>query len=218
VYDGSSHVEEVEGVLVRRDEEALEALSRGTVPVMVDPAGRAIPSFRPYAVVDAILAKRNLGTLLEMAPLVVALGPGFTAGIDCHVVVETNRGPNLGRVLWKGSAEPNTGMPAPVRGQAAQRVLRAPADGRLETIREIGDTVEEGEIVAAVGGAPVRALFRSMVRGLARSGLQARAGMKIGDLDPRIEPALTRLVSDKALAVAGGVLEAVMMSLNREGP
>lgn len=183
------------------------------IPVLVDLGAASLSALAPYAVVDAIMAKRNTGTRIDMAPFVVALGPGFTAGQDAHAIVETNRGPSLGRVIWSGAAEPNTGEPGAVAGKTSSRVLRAAVGGTLRTVRAIGDIVEEGEVVATVEGLPIRASFRSLVRGLARDGLSVEQGMKIGDIDPRLDPMLCRLISDKALAIGGGVLEAILYSL-----
>jgi xanthine dehydrogenase accessory factor len=215
VYEGSVQVEELVAERVTGWDEVREVIDRGHLPLLVDPRAEAISHLQPFGVVDAILAKRNTGSSMEMAPLTVGLGPGFRAGVDVHAVVETNRGPHLGRVIWSGIAEPNTGEPGSISGHATSRVLRAPASGVLQTVREIGDVVEEGDLLASVGDARVAAGFKGLVRGLARNGLEVKAGMKIGDLDPRLDPSLCGLVSDKSLAVAGGVLEAVMMG---QGP
>jgi xanthine dehydrogenase accessory factor len=190
----------------------------GDIAVLRDPEASSLQALRPAAVVDAIMAKRTTGTSRAMAPFVVGLGPGFNAVRDVDAVVETNRGPDLGRVIWAGEAEANTGEPGPVAGRTASRVLRAPASGRLLALRSIGDIVREGEPVAEVDGQIVRAGFLGLVRGLARDGLTVERGMKIGDIDPRLEPSLTHRVSDKALAVAGGVLEALMMRLKELDP
>jgi xanthine dehydrogenase accessory factor len=210
VFEGQAQVEEVVAVRVAAPEEALALLADDIVPVLVDPRGETIERLRPDVVVDAVLAKRNTGTHAEMARLVIGLGPGFTAGEDVHAVVETNRGPDLGRVYWRGTAQPNTGRPAEVLGHAEMRVLRAPADGEVISPKDIGNTVEAGEVIATVGGRSVCAAFPGVVRGILRSGTRVRAGVKIGDVDPRLDPTLCYRVSDKSLAIAGGVLEAVM--------
>lgn len=210
VFEGQAQVEEVVAVRVAAPEEALALLADDIVPVLVDPRGETIERLRPDVVVDAVLAKRNTGTHARMAGLVIGLGPGFTAGEDVHAVVETNRGPDLGRVYWRGTAQPNTGRPAEVLGQAETRVLRAPADGVVISLKDIGNTVEAGEVIATVGGRSVCAAFPGVVRGILRSGTRVRAGVKIGDVDPRLDPTLCYRVSDKSLAIAGGVLEAVM--------
>lgn len=215
VYDGAARVEEALAELVDARHLA-GTLAAGKIAVAVDPAAKLIGCLEPYAVVDAIMAKRNAGTHIGMAPCVIGLGPGFTAGVDVRAVVETNRGPHLGRVLWQGQAEANTGTPGLVQGHGVERVLRAPAGGRLRARAAIGDIVEQGEVIADVGDQPVPAAFTGLVRGLARDGLEVRPGMKIGDLDPRLQPDLCRYVSDKALAIAGGVLEAILMCLRDE--
>jgi xanthine dehydrogenase accessory factor len=214
VYDGESNVEEAHALLAPSVEAALALLGRREVPVLVDPDATSLPRIRPDALVDATMMKRNLGTRLDMAPCVVCLGPGFQAGTDCDAVIETNRGPHLGRALWSGAAEADTGAPGAVHGATVARVLRAPVDGTLLGLKSIGNIVEKGEVVARVGRQPVVAGLAGMVRGLARDGLHVSAGMKVGDIDPRLDPELCRLVSDKSLAIAGGVLEAVLMRTN----
>ena len=162
-------------------------------------------------VVDAILAKRNTGTRITDASLVIGLGPGFTAGVDVHAVVETNRGHNLGRVLLDGGAEPNTGIPAPIGGYGAQRLVKAPADGVFVAEAAIGSLVAAGEILGHVGGCPVRAAIDGVLRGLIRDGITVNCGLKIGDVDPRARVGYCFTISDKARAIAGGVLEAIVM-------
>jgi len=210
----------VEGVTARRAtlEQIPALLEAGLIPVLDDPEGRAVDRLRPEVVVDAIMAKRNTGTRLTDAPLVVALGPGFRAGRDCHAVVETARGHFLGRVYWEGEALPNTGVPGEVGGATAERVLRAPADGIFQSCAQIGDLVEAGQIVAWVNGRPVQARLRGVLRGLLADGLEVHAGMKVGDVDPRAERSHCFTVSDKALSIAGGVLEAISSWLNRAIP
>ncbi|MBK8049994.1 MAG: EF2563 family selenium-dependent molybdenum hydroxylase system protein [Anaerolineales bacterium] len=221
VYDGEC---QVEGVWARRCTiaEAPSISSDGKIPVLIDPQTTAIASLRPIAVVDAIIAKYNTGTQIGDAPLVIGLGPGFTAGVDCHCVVETHRGHNLGRVLWSGAAEANTGEPGelPGIGQRASRVLRAPAAGCVWPHREIGAFVTEGEMIAEIvnGGecvAEIRAPFAGVVRGLIHRSLFVSQDVKIGDIDPRLDPASCFTVSDKSLAIGGSVLEAVMGHLTK---
>lgn len=215
VYEGSVQVEELVAERAGSSGEARKVMDRGHLPLLIDPQAEMISQLQPFGVVDAILAKRNTGTTMEMATFTIGLGPGFTAGVDVHAIVETNRGPHLGRVVWSGSAEPNTGEPGNISGRATSRVLRAPAKGVLETMREIGDIVDEGDLIALVGEAKILAPFKGLVRGLARNGLQVEIGMKIGDLDPRLDRSLCTVVSDKSLAVAGGVLEAIMMGMRK---
>lgn len=202
----------VEGVTARRatPEEVLALLEAGLIPVLADPEGRAVEVLRLDVLVDAVMAKRNTGTRLDDAPLVVALGPGFRAGRDCHAVVETARGHFLGRVYWEGEALPNTGVPGEVGGASEERVLRAPADGIFQPCTQIGDLVEAGQTVAWVDGHPVQARLRGMLRGLLAEGLEVHAGMKVGDVDPRAERSHCFTISDKALSIAGGVLEAIL--------
>lgn len=191
-------------------EEVEELLSRHVVPVLIDPSASCIEKIKPDAVVDAILAKKNLGTTIELAPIVVAVGPGFTAGVDCHAVVETMRGHYLGRVIYEGSALPNTNIPGLIGGFAGERVLRAPCDGVFRRLREIGDVVKAGEAVGEVAGEPVLCQIDGILRGILPDNTPVHRGMKSGDVDPRCELSHCYLASDKALAVGGGVLEAIL--------
>jgi xanthine dehydrogenase accessory factor len=202
----------VEGVAARRVGSAAEArrvMGEGQVAVLVEP-GAPWPALRPLAVVDARMAKRNLGTSRDEAPVVIGLGPGFTAGADVHAVVETNRGHTLGTVLLEGAAQPNTGVPGEIGGYGPERLLRAPIAGILAVRVEIGERVEAGAVVALVAGQPVRARIAGIVRGLLRDGAPVREGQKVGDVDPRARREHCFTVSDKARAVAGGVLEAIL--------
>jgi xanthine dehydrogenase accessory factor len=169
----------------------------------------------PDVLVDAILAKRNTGTRIEDAPLVIALGPGFNAGVDCHLVIETNRGHDLGRIIAEGSAAPNTGVPGDIAGYAAERVLRAPAAGVFVSSLDIGDTVRKGEVVGRVGEAPVTAAIGGVLRGLIAPRTAVEAGTKIGDVDPRGSIENCDTISDKARAIAGAVLEGILRRYNR---
>jgi xanthine dehydrogenase accessory factor len=218
VNDGEMVVEDLRARRVGDAREAAELAAKGGIPVLVapelEPVLEALP--RPaQVVVDARVAKRNIDTGRGQAPLVVALGPGFTAGVDCDAVVETMRGHGLGRVLWQGAALPNTGSPGIIGGRGAERVLRAPAGGRIEWQRNIGDLVAEGELLGHVAGEPVAAPFAGVVRGLIAPGTSVTPNMKIGDVDARGDVAACFQISDKALAIGGGVLEAVLAWLNR---
>jgi xanthine dehydrogenase accessory factor len=212
VFDGEATVEGMTAVLVESAGAALQACAEGRLAVIVDPQATVVASLGPSLLVDAVVAKRNLGTRRDQAPAVVALGPGFTAGTgpeaDVHAVVETMRGHTLGRVVWEGSALPNTGTPGDVGGHTAARVLRAPYAGPFAAERSIGDTVAAGEVVARVGSVAVRAEIAGVLRGLIRDGLRVNTGAKVGDVDPRASRDHCYTISDKALAVAGGVLEA----------
>jgi len=208
----------VEGVraVAARDWDEIEAAwkTQAIAVVRITDWGR-IDGLAPDVVVDAILAKRNLGTSKREAPLVIALGPGFTAGTDCHLVIETNRGHDLGRIIDCGSAEPNTGVPGDIAGHTDERVLRAPVAGTFESQRAIGDKVSRGDVVGQVAGQPVTARLDGMLRGLIRSGTAVTAGLKLGDIDPRGKREHCHTISDKARAIAGAALEAVMRHCNR---
>ena len=202
----------VEGISARRAavEDVPDLLEKGIVPVLVDPEAACISRLKPDAVVDGILAKRNLGTTMDMAPIVVAAGPGFTAGTDCHAVVETMRGHYLGRVIYQGAALPNTNIPGLIGGFAGEPVLRAPADGRIQGAKQIADYVEAGEAAGYVSGVPMVCTISGTLRGLLADNVLVTKGMKSGDVDPRCEPEHCGCASDKALAVGGGVLEAIL--------
>lgn len=210
VFDGAAEVEGVRAKLVDSVEAIPGVWGRGEIPLIVDPEGRTRQALKPPVLVDAILAKRNIGTSIHDAPLVVGVGPGFEAGKDCHFVVETNRGHCLGRLLVTGRAEPNTGVPGPVMGITTDRVLRAPAEGKWSAALEIGEKVRPGEAVGEVSGLRVEAKIAGVLRGIIRHGVTVNKGMKIGDIDPRGRQSDCVTISDKALAVAGGVLEGIL--------
>lgn len=226
VYAGSARVEDVEAVRMDVDlaekknrkellEPEMERIwKKDGVPVLVDPAGLSIAALRPAVVVDAILAKKNLGTTKEMAPLVIALGPGFTAGEDVDVVIETKRGHNLGRVIRSGSAVPNTGIPGIIGGYGKERVMHAQAEGILRNAASIGDIVEARAVIAEIetenGTVPVKASLSGLLRGLIRDGYPVTKGFKIADIDPRKEELQNCFtISDKARCIAGSVLEVI---------
>lgn len=203
----------VEDVIARRAESAQEApelLQKGIIPVLADPDCTCRAELNPHVVVDAILAKRNLGTAITDAPIVIGVGPGFTAGVDCHAVVETMRGHTLGRAIYEGSALPNTNIPGLIGGFAGERVLRAPADGVFCAAAKIGDMVQEGDTVGFVEGQPMKCTISGVLRGLIADGTTVHQGMKSGDVDPRGEVSYCATASDKALAIGGGVLEAIL--------
>ena len=210
IISGSQRVEDVTARLARSADETAGILGGGDIAVLVDEGCACLEALRPDAVVDAILAKRNLGTTMDMAPAVIGVGPGFTAGVDCHAVVETMRGHTLGRVYYEGSALPNTAVPGLIGGFAGERVLRAPADGVFRQLREIGELVESGETVGTVDGKPMRCTIGGVLRGILADGTPVTRGMKSGDVDPRGNVENCYTVSDKALAVGGGALEAVL--------
>ena len=203
----------VEGVTAKRAgsvKEALQCLEAGVIPVLADPEGTCIPELKPDAVVDAILAKRNLGTSITDAPVVIGVGPGFTVGVDCHAVVETMRGHYLGRAIYNGSAIPNTGIPGLIGGFAGERVLRAPGDGVFHQLLDIGAQVKMGDIAGIVNGEPMVCTLDGVLRGILADGTPVHKGMKAGDIDPRCAIDHCYCASDKALAVGGGVLEAIL--------
>lgn len=215
VYQGTQTVEDMTCYLAESIEQAQQFLKEGKLTVLVDPTGASIPKLKPIAVVDAILAKKNLGTNKEMAPITVALGPGFTAGEDVDAVVETKRGHHLGRVLWEGSTAPNTGVPGIIGGFGKERVIHCPAKGILRNVKKITDTVSKGEVIAVVetedGIVPVEATLDGILRGLIRDGYPVKPGFKMADIDPRLDELENCFtISDKARCIAGGVLEAIL--------
>lgn len=215
VYQGTQTVEDMTCYLAESLQQAESFLAEGKLTVLVDPTGEVIPKLKPVAVVDAILAKKNLGTHKTMAPITIALGPGFVASQDVDAVIETKRGHNLGRVLWTGSAAPNTGIPGLIGGFGKERVIHCPAEGTLRNVKKITDTISKGDIIAEVeteeGTVPVEATLDGILRGLIRDGYPVKAGFKIADIDPRTEEYQNCFtISDKARCIAGGVLEAIL--------
>ncbi|MCI6858587.1 MAG: EF2563 family selenium-dependent molybdenum hydroxylase system protein [Eubacterium sp.] len=210
---------EVEGVLAKKadtSEEAFRIYEENSVPVMVDPEGRIIEKLKPAVVVDAILAKKNLGTRITDAPVVIGVGPGFDAGEDVDAVIETKRGHDLGRIIYEGKAAPNTGIPGVIGGYGEERVIHAPCTGVLHIVRDIGSVVEENEVIAMIGDIPVKAKIGGVLRGMIREGYRVKKGLKIADVDPRRQQRENcRKISDKARCVAGGVLEAILHLQNR---
>jgi xanthine dehydrogenase accessory factor len=211
VFVGELTVEDIRAVRAERFEDVAGIQDAGQVAVLVDPPLDCLPAYKPQVVVDARMRKKPPESTLEV-PLHIGLGPGFTAGKDCHAVIETMRGHTLGRVIWQGQASANTGIPEEVLGKTTERVLRAPADGVLLGQAKIGDVVRAGDLLAIVGDSELHAPFNGALRGLVHDGLEVFAGMKIGDLDPRGDPKYARLISDKSLAIGGAVLEAVLSS------
>ncbi len=215
VYQGTQTVEDVTCYCADSLAKAESLLQEGKLVVLVDPKGSAISQLKPMAVVDAILAKKNLGTNKAMAPITVALGPGFTAGDNVDAVIETKRGHNLGRVLWQGSAAPNTGIPGLIGGYGKERVIHCPAEGILRNVCKITDAVTKGQEIAVVetedGNVPVIASLNGLLRGLIRDGYPVTKGFKIADIDPRMEEYQNCFtISDKSRCIAGGVVEAIL--------
>jgi xanthine dehydrogenase accessory factor len=214
VHERVVEVEGIRAVLARDCREIPDAWREGAIPVLVDPEWKTIDALRPQVTVDAILAKRNLGTSLGEAELVLALGPGFEAGRDAHMVIETNRGHDLGRIIEAGRAQENTGLPGAIAGHTRERVLRAPRDGVFTPLATIRDTVRRGEPVGSVENVPVHAGVDGVLRGLLRAGTPVRQGAKLGDVDPRGEPGFCSTISEKARALGGSVLEAILRRYN----
>ena len=210
ILHGETEVEGVRALRADSPEQALSLLAQGVVPVLPDPDCLCREQLHPDALVDAILAKKNLGTRITDAPVVVGIGPGFTAGEDCHAVVETMRGHTLGRVIYRGSALPNTNIPGLIGGYAGERVLRAPADGIFRQLLDIGAEVQPGDVAGEVDGTPMACTIGGVLRGILPDGTPVHKGMKSGDVDPRCRPEYCTTASDKALAVGGGALEAIL--------
>jgi xanthine dehydrogenase accessory factor len=215
IYQGLMEVEGVRAVRVS-DEVSLGLVWKGgSIGVMVDPSWSIVGEIKPDVVVDAVMAKRNTGTRRTEGPLVIGVGPDFTAPDDVHAVVESNRGHNLGRVIYEGQAEPYTGRPSATEGYKEERVLRAPKAGLVKHVKALGDTVDKGETILYVVEEPVQAAIGGILRGLIRE-IEVEKGEKVGDVDPRAERTNCYTISDKARAIAGGVLEAVMHHYNRQ--
>lgn len=215
VYEGSWQVEDVTCHCAANLQEAKQLLEQGKLTLLVDPQGDCIAQLEPLAVVDAILAKKNLGTHRGMAPITIGLGPGFEAGKDVDAVIETMRGHDLGRIIYQGKAMENTGVPGIVGGYAAERVLRSPIHGRMKAMKQLTETVKQGEIIAYIEhddvSVPVTATIDGLLRGLLRDGYEVTEGFKIGDIDPRIDEYKNCFtISDKARCIAGAVLEAIL--------
>jgi xanthine dehydrogenase accessory factor len=219
IYQGETTVEGLAARRVATPAQAQQLAQSDVIPVLVDPAATIVANLKPPIVVDAIIAKVNTGTSIKDAPLVVALGPGFTAGVDCHAVIETHRGHWLGRVIYpeagpqgNGQAHPNTGAPGLIKNRSTDRVLRASAAGHVTPHARIGDRLAAGQLIATIEGQEIRAAFAGVLRGLVHPQVMVTPGFKIGDLDPRGEVSHCFTISDKSLAIAGGVLEAILAS------
>jgi xanthine dehydrogenase accessory factor len=216
IYEGKKEVEGLRAKCISRQEEIESVWKKGDLPILVDPDGKKTRNFlRPDVLVDAIMAKRNLETQVNDAPLVIGLGPGFTAGKDVHIVIETNRGHHLGKMILEGTAEPDTGIPGEIGGYTMERVLRTMKKGIFHPQKSIGDRVSRGSVVAVVDDFPVIAKISGVLRGLLREGVEVKKGMKVGDIDPRSKKESCFTISDKARAIGGGVLEAILYRYNR---
>jgi xanthine dehydrogenase accessory factor len=210
VFAGEVTVEDIRGRLVDTPEAVPHVLDNDEIPVLIDPEARCRHALQPIAIVDGRMRKKAPELGIEAAPIIIGLGPGFTVGIDCHAIVETNRGHHMGRVYWEGSAEADTAIPEPVNQHGNERVLRAPCDGVFKGTAGLASMVSKGEIIAKVDQEPLIATFDGVVRGILHDGVHVTTGMKVGDLDPRGIPEFCSIISDKSLAVGGGVLEALL--------
>jgi len=216
IYEGEKEIEGIRAKLISKLEEVELTWEQGAIPILIDPDAKIARNFlKPDVLVDAIMAKKNLGTQLNDAPLVIGLGPGFTAEKDVHIVIETNRGNNLGKMILKGSAEPDTGIPGEIGGYTIERLLRTMKKGVFHPQRSIGERVNKGAVVAVAEDFPVIAKVSGVVRGLLRDGVEVKKGMKVGDIDPRGKRELCFTISDKARAIGGGVLEAILYRFNQ---
>lgn len=215
IYEGEMSVMGVKAKKINNVEERFDLWKDSIIPILVDEKLENLNEIKPAVIIDAIIAKRNLGTKLDMAPLVIALGPGFEAGVDCHIVIETNRGHSLGQIIKKGRAQENTGIPGLIMGYGKERVLRSPCKGVFKGVKTFGDIVKKGDVIAYVDDTPILATIDGMVRGMLRSNLEVTEGFKVADIDPRGEGIKYNEPSDKARAIAGGVLEAVDSFFNR---
>ena len=214
VFDNEIVIEGIKGVKVNNINEIYKEINQGNIPIIIDEKAEIIKELKPDVVVDAIIAKKNLGTSIEDAPIVIGVGPGFEAKVDCHLVVETKRGHYLGKVIEEGSAIPNTGVPGNIGGYTKERIIRASSNGKIKPVVSIGDFVKKGDVVAYVDGVEVLAQIDGIVRGMLQEGIEVFKGMKSGDIDPRCEKDHCFTISDKARSIGGGVLEAIMYMKN----
>jgi xanthine dehydrogenase accessory factor len=215
IYAGETQVEGITARRVKGSRAVIDAWAQGVIPVIVNDDVSLHEQLQPEVVVDATMAKQNRGTRLDDAPLVIGLGPGYTAGVDVHVVIETNRGHYLGRALWSGSAQADTGTPGVIAGVETERVVRAPAQGVFTSSRKIGEQIRLGETLGWVGKTPVLAPLSGVLRGLIHDGVLVDHGLKIGDIDPRGDANYCYTISEKSLAIGGGVLEAILVHLHK---
>jgi xanthine dehydrogenase accessory factor len=216
IYEGQKEVEGVRAKFISKPEEIESVWKKGNIPIIADSDGKKTRHFlKPDVLVDAIMAKKNLGTQINDAPLVIGLGPGFSAGKDAHIVIETNRGHRLGKMILSGSAEPDTGIPGEIGGYTMERLLRTMKKGIFHPQKSIGDRVSKGSVVAVVEDFPIIAKISGVVRGLLREGVEVRKGMKVGDIDPRSKKESCFTISDKARAIGGGALEAILYRFNQ---
>lgn len=216
VFSGQVSIEGISAVRVNGIPEIDAALANNKIPVIVDPQAEIREKYKPDIIVDGRMRKTISENNLDTGSFVIGLGPGFMVGIDCHAVIETNRGFTLGRVFWTGSALPDTGIPERVLNYSNERVIRAPVDGTMHSTMQIGEIVRKGDVLARIGEQDVPAPFYGVLRGLLHDDIPVHKGMKIGDVDPRANPEVCSLISEKALAVGGGVLEAILTKIAQD--
>lgn len=216
IFDDEIEIEGIKGVKVNNINEIHKEIEKGNIPIIIDKEANIIKELKPKVVVDAIIAKKNLGTNINDAPIVIGVGPGFEAKKDCHLVIETKRGHYLGKVIEEGSAIPNTGVPGNIGGYTKERIIRASSKGKIKPVVKIGDYVKKGEVVAYIDTIEVLAEIDGIVRGMLQEGTEVFKGMKSGDIDPRCEKNHCFTISDKARSIGGGVLEAIMYMNNKD--
>lgn len=214
VYNKEMMIEGLKGVLVQSKDEIFLAWDNDQIPVIVDPDGIYIDRLKPIAVVDAIIAKKNFGMTKDLAPITIGVGPGFVAGVDVDIVIESNRGHNLGRIIFEGSADKNTGKPGEIGGYTSERVIYSSCEGIFTSDHNIGDLVKKGEVIAFVNDWEIVTEIDGLLRGLLRNGTYVTKGFKLADVDPRVEEISNcHTISDKARAIGGAVLEALLINL-----
>lgn len=216
VFDNEIEIEGIKGIKVNNIDEIYIEISKGNIPIIIDEKANIIKELNPNVVVDAIIAKKNLGTSINDAPIVIGVGPGFEAKKDCHLVVETKRGHYLGKVIEEGSAIPNTGIPGDIGGYTKERIIRASGEGKIKPVARIGDYVKKGDVVAYIDGVEVLAEIDGIIRGMLQEGIEVFKGMKSGDIDPRCEKNHCFTISDKARSIGGGVLEGILYMNNKK--
>lgn len=216
VFDNEIEIEGIKGIKVNNIDEIYIEISKGNIPIIIDEKANIIKELNPNVVVDAIIAKKNLGTSINDAPIVIGVGPGFEAKKDCHLVVETKRGHYLGKVIEEGSAIPNTGIPGEIGGYTKERIIRASSEGKIKPVARIGDYVKKGDVVAYIDGVEVLAEIDGIIRGMLQDGIEVFKGMKSGDIDPRCEKNHCFTISDKARSIGGGVLEGILYMNNKK--